>query len=84
MKTGDDERRLWLSVIRRAQEEAEGVPSFSGMPKVWIRHARRWLTSEKLGQMQKTCLFAGLSSEQFKDLRRRAIKQYGIVGRKKK
>lgn len=81
---GDDERRLWLTVIRRAQEEAEGTPSFSGMPKSWIRQAQRWLTNEKLGQMQLVCLLAGLSSEQFKDLRASAIKQYGIVGGKKK
>lgn len=80
MLIGDDERRLWLTVIFRSMEEARGVPSFVGMSPIWTWQARRWLTADKFGQLKLTCHLAGLSTEQYKKLRENMRKLYGVVG----
>jgi hypothetical protein len=75
MKTGDDERRLWLEVIKRAMDEAAGVKSYCGMLPGWSLYAQKWLTSNT-DQFLLVCHLAGLSTEQYKDLRKRARAQY--------
>lgn len=58
----EKEKILWLSVIRLAQSDAEGLGFVSGM----ARHlAIRWLTVRSRS-FEEVCSFAGLSSEQAK------------------
>jgi hypothetical protein len=80
MLTGDDERKLWLTVIHRAMEEARGVPSFVGMSPLWVFQAQRWLTNDKLNQFKLVCHLAGLTTEQYKLLKERTRATYGLVG----
>lgn len=78
IETSQDFRVLWLKVIRRAQEEADGMyASWSGEdPEKLKRHARKWLTHPSRG-FCLVCEMAGFSWDQTKRLMEEMRRRYG-------
>src|SRR5271157_936406 len=81
---GEQERKLWLNTILRAQAEAAGDYRLEGM-KVSVSpihrfQAQRWLTQDKLDQFLLTCELAGLSKDDYIKLRTAERIKYGVIG----
>src|SRR5271157_2497923 len=83
---GEQERKLWLNTILRAQAEAAGDYRLEGM-KVSVSpihrfQAQRWLTNPKfeIDQFLLVCELAGLSKDDYIKLRTAERMKYGVVG----
>jgi hypothetical protein len=69
------ERRLWLLVIRRAQQEAEGRRVLGDPPRITTYLARRWLTT-CTRDFQLVCEFAGFTPDMKKALHEQETKKW--------
>lgn len=74
-------RELWLTVIQRAQEEAEGNYMFEygnqAKMKLVQRRAKKWLTRETKS-FYKVCELAGLSCDEAQALLEVNKRKYGV------
>jgi hypothetical protein len=77
-ETNQDYRVLWLAVIRRAQEEADGRYTYwdedAGLVR---RRAVKWLSTLSVG-LCEVCASAGFTPEMVRRLIQDSREKYGI------
>lgn len=72
-----NEQKLWLTVIHRAQEEADGRYLYVGNIEMLKYRARKWLVTETRS-FWKVCALAGFSEQETRELLEHNRRKYGV------